>query len=280
MPNPGIVGAASLAQTIDTHKISFLSSVPSFWKLALRLSPPPTGTSLRRISIGSAPLSAEVWQGVVDWANGADVANMYGITETANWIAGASSRSGDISDGLLGQLWGGAAAIRTDDDQITATGSGEILLRVPSLMTGYYQRPDLTDKAVRNSWYHTGDSGTLDADGTLRMTGRRANIIIMSGINIFPEELDLLFERHPDVTEACAFGRDDDISGQVVALALSLRDRATATAADLQNWARERLRAEAVPRDIYILEALPKIDRGKLNRALVARACLALKVTP
>jgi len=273
MANPGVKGAAALGGMIDEHRISFMSSVPSFWKLALRLSAEPAGSSLKRINIGSAPLSGELWQAVCDWAQDAEVANMYGITETANWIGGASSRGGDISEGLLGRLWGGAAAIRDAEGQVVAIGEGEILLRVPSLMTRYYQRPDLSRAAMQDGWYRTGDTGRLDAEGRLHMTGRRAGLIIVAGVNIYPEELDLLFERHADVTEACAFGQDDDMAGQTVALAVSLRDGADTTVADLQHWVRARLRPEAVPRDIYVLADIPKTDRGKLNRALVRAAC-------
>ena len=272
-PGAGMATAAGLGQILQTHAITFMSSVPSFWKMALRLSKPPAKAKIRRINIGSAPLSAELWRDVQEWAAGAEVANMYGITETANWIGGASSAEFEPQDGLLGRLWGGAAAVRQKDGRIADRGSGEILLRVPSVMSRYHRRPDLTDDVLRDGWYATGDLGSISPDGVLRLTGRERYVIIQGGINIFPEELDLLFERHQAVSEACAFGLDDPIAGQVVGLAVALHDKADTTSDALLAWARERLRPEAVPRSIHILPEIPKTDRGKLNRDIVARVC-------
>ena len=273
-PNTGMAGAAALGAVIDEHEISFLSSVPSFWKLALRVSPPPAGGTLKRINIGSAPLAGETWTDVISWAGGAAGANMYGITETANWIGAASSADFTPEDGLLGRLWGGAAAIRSGGGTLAENGAGEIMVRTPSLMSGYFQRPDLSAQVLVGGWYATGDTGTLD-NGVLRLTGRAGNVIIQAGINIHPEELDLLFERHDDVAEACAFGLDDPVSGQAVALAVTLRKGAAATGADLADWAQSRLRADALPQRYFVLPEIPKTDRGKLNRALVAKACEA-----
>lgn len=270
----GIALAQKLSAMIDTHGVTFMSSVPALWKLALRLSPSPEGGTLQRVHIGSAPLSAQLWQQVVDWSGGAEVVNMYGITETANWIGGASSKQHTPSDGLLGRLWGGDAALLSDDGKITQQGTGEILVRTPSLMQGYFERQDLTDAAFHQGWYRTGDTGQIDAAGVLALTGRNKSMINNAGIKIYPEELDLLFERHHGVAEACAFGVDDPVSGEAVALAVVLSSDAV-TPEELRTWAAGEIRAEALPRQIYVLEAIPKTDRGKINRARVRAHCQA-----
>ncbi|MFT6899662.1 MAG: acyl-CoA synthetase (AMP-forming)/AMP-acid ligase II [Paraglaciecola sp.] len=271
----GIKGTAALGQIVDQHQITFMSSVPSFWKIALRISPAPQGKSLQRINIGSAPLSADLWNEVIAWSGTNHVANMYGITETANWIGGALASEFPPEDGLLGKTWGGTVAVKTSDGELKHQGEGEILIQVPSLMQNYYRRPDLTSEVLKNGWYHSGDIGTLDAGGLLRMTGRTKYAINLGGIKIYPEELDLLLERHPEVDEACAFAIADSVSGEVVAAAIKLSEHASPGSADLANWLSSRIRVEAQPRKLFYLDDIPKTDRGKLNRDNVAAFCKA-----
>jgi acyl-coenzyme A synthetase/AMP-(fatty) acid ligase len=277
MHGAGLAATARLGATIDEHRISFMSSVPSFWKVALRLSPPPAAGTLKRVNIGSAPLSADLWREVIIWAGTDRVANMYGITETANWIGGALASEYEPEDGLLGKPWGGMFAVRNAQGKRCSEGEGEILLRAPSLMSGYYRRADLTDEVLTDGWYATGDMGILDDEGVLRMTGRNKYVINIAGIKIYPEELDLLLERHPDVQEACAFGLADPISGESVAAAVVLRNGANILEKPLIDWVRDHIRTEAVPRRVYVIAEIPKTDRGKLNRANVADFCTRFK---
>lgn len=280
MPGAGVAGTAGLDEVLERHRIRFMSSVPAFWKLALRVSRPPASPTLRRVHIGSAPLSAELWRGVMEWAGTDAVANMYGITETANWIGGAVASRHQPEDGLLGTPWGGHFAIRGSDDSPQAEGEGEIMVQVPSLMCGYYRRADLSQKVLRGGWYFTGDMGTIDHQGVLRITGRNGDAINRGGIKVYPEELDLLLECHADVAEACAFGVSDAVSGEVAAAAVRLTDGAAITGADLVEWVRGRIRPEAVPNRIYIVSDIPKTDRGKLKRDRVAQSCMPRGAIP
>src|SRR5262249_9825812 len=117
----GLALGQTLGTLIDEHRITFLSSVPSLWQMALRLSPPPKTKTLRGVHVGSAPLSATLWSRMAEWA-GCPVVNCYGITETANWIGGASSRDHAPTDGLVGRPWGGTAGVRNEDGTVAAQG--------------------------------------------------------------------------------------------------------------------------------------------------------------
>src|SRR5262249_14992656 len=145
----------NLGPVIDEHSIRFMSSVPSLWRLALTCSRQPVGHSLLRVHVGSAPLSAALWSEIADWS-GAEVVNCYGITETANWIAGASSRKDGIVEGLVGQMWGGRAAIMDEHGSICDQGLGEIIIKSECLTSGYLKRPDLTAAAFSQGWFRTG----------------------------------------------------------------------------------------------------------------------------
>lgn len=274
MPGVGMKTAAALASAIDDHGATFMSSVPSFWKLALKVSRPPRGASLRQVNIGSAPLSAGLWRSVQAWTGTDNVVNAYGITETANWAAGASARDHAPADGLVGSMWGGRAAVRTEDGRTLDTGDGEILLQTPALMQGYHQRPDLTAAVLRHGWFHSGDIGTIDAAGVIRLRGRSKHEINRGGQKVHPEEIDALLERHPDIAEACTFGMPDEASGEIVAAAVSLRDGAARDEVKLRAWCLEQVRRELAPERWFFLPAIPRTERGKTDRRAVLAACL------
>lgn len=265
--------AAGLGAVIDEHRIGFMSSVPSFWRLVLKMARPPGGEGLGRLHIGSAPLTEELWQSVIDWTGCRDVVNMYGLTETANWVAGASAREYAPADGLVGRMWGGRAAVLADG-AIEAEGEGEILLRTPSTMIGYLDAPDQTAAAFRDGWLATGDIGTIDRSGVIRLVGRTGTRINRGGIKVHPEEIEATLERHRGVAEACAFALPDPVAGETVGVALSLVDAAGPDGHELADWCRARLRREAVPDRWYILPDIPKNDRGKPDRRAVRSLCL------
>lgn len=265
-----------LGDIIDKNEISFLSSVPAFWKLVCKLSKPPSKGTLQRVQIGSAPLAADLWRTVIEWCGTDDVVNMYGITETANWLAGTSARDLTPEDGLIGHMWGGMAAIIDADGQFLPHGEGELVVQSPSLMSGYYQLEAQTREVLIDGWFRTGDIGRIDESGIIRLTGRKKNEINRAGIKIHPEDLDLLFERHDAIREACAFGIADDLSNELVGIALSLVEGADITTAEIRTWCGERLALEKRPDKWFIVQDIPKTDRGKINRQRVAEFCFQL----
>jgi oxalate---CoA ligase len=272
--NPGVKGAANLGAIIDEYHITFMSSVASFWKVVLKTSRQPQHNTLLQISVGSAPLSKELWSKIIDWSGCKNVLNMYGITETANWTAGASAEEYETEDGLVGKMWGGDAAIATAEGKIKRFGEGEILLKPVSLMQGYFQRDDLTEEVIQDGWYRTGDWGEIDRDSVIRLRGRTRTEINKAGIKILPEEIDLLLERHPAINEACAFAVPDAISGETVAIAICFGLEKDIATADLRAWCSERIRPDAIPDKWFVVDEIPKTDRGKVNRKIVRDYCL------
>ncbi|MBT3170679.1 MAG: acyl--CoA ligase [Rhodospirillaceae bacterium] len=272
----GVKAVPGLGPLLVDNDITFVSSVPTFWKIALKLAKPPAKQTLGQIHIGSAPLSAELWRAVQSWSGTDNVHNMYGITETANWLAGASAETLAPEDGLIGTMWGGSAAI-VDGDELRPTGEGELAMQTPALMTGYLKRDDLTREVLRAGWFHTGDTGRIGEDGIIRLIGRRKSEINRAGMKVHPEEIDLLLERHPDVLEACAFGVPDEISGELVGTAITLKNNAVADQAQLRAWCAERIKADCVPDKWFFVAEIPKTDRGKINRDTVMQACLNKK---
>ncbi len=264
----GVPLMRNLGRIVDDHQITFMTSVPALWRMATRHDA-PSGRSLLRVHVGSAPFATGLWSQVVDWTR-AEVVNCYGLTETANWVAGASSR-GDIADGLVGEPWGTTVAVMDDDGTIRKSGAGEIVVRSPAMMSGYLDRPDLTAAVLRDGWLHTGDRGEVDQHGRLWLAGRIKDEINRAGVKVQPAEVDLLLDRHPDVAEACVFSVPDAASGELVAVAVKLVDGAAISPKDLEAWCRERLRREWVPEHWFVVDELPRNARGKISRDAVRR---------
>jgi acyl-CoA synthetase (AMP-forming)/AMP-acid ligase II len=262
--------ARDLGRIVDEFRIGFLSSVPAFWRMALKFSNAPSKNALVRIHVGSAPVAPDLWARIGDWSR-AEVVNCYGITELANWVAGASSRTEGIAEGLVGKPWGAQAAIKDSSGAIRGTGEGELLVRSPSVMSGYLRRPDLTAAVLVDGWYHTGDTGHIDEHGLIKLTGRIKDEINRAGFKVQPSEIDTLLEAHPAISEACVFGIPDVVSGQIVAAAVLLAAGENVDAEDLRHWCATKLRRDAIPERWFIVDKLPRNERGKINRDDVRR---------
>lgn len=267
---PDMAEMRGLGRFLAERSITFMSSVPSFWKIATRVSDNP-GTGLERVHVGSAPLSVGQWQDIAAWCGTGNVFNLFGMTETANWIGGGSLGEAQGRDGYVGRIWGGGLAVRSQTGDIAPAGRGEVLVHSPSMMLGYWQRPDLDRVAHAGAWFRTGDTGEIDEDGGLVLAGRIKSEINRAGIKIQAEEIDMLLERHPAIAEACAFAIPDPVAGEAVAAAIVMERGNRFDAEAIKAWCREHARADAVPSRLYVLDAIPRNDRGKIVRAEVRR---------
>lgn len=275
---PGLNGLAHLSEFIDTHEITFMSSVPTMWRIVLRASVTPKNGSLRRVHVGSAPLSVDLWEAIASWCGTRRIVNTYGTTETANWIGGHSLEDGSLADGLVGRAWGGTIRVVRSDGEFAAVGEGEVAVATPSLMTGYLGQPEATAAVVQGRWFLTGDHGVIDSEGRLRLVGRRDHEINKAGLKIPAEEIDLLLERHPSVAEACAFPLDDAVAGEIVAVAVVPVRPGAVDSVDLLAWCHSQIRKEAVPNRIFVVASLPHTERGKISRSHVKAVVLGTGV--
>ncbi len=150
---------------------------------------------------------------------------------------------------------------------------GEIRLRGPQIMLGYRNRPQETADTLRKGWLYTGDIGLLDEDGYLFITGRKKEMMIVSGFNVFPREVEELLYQHAEVREAAVVGRPDDYRGELPIAFVSLREPGAVTQENLLEYCRHNLAAYKVPAEIRLVEALPKTAVGKVDKiALTASA--------
>ncbi len=271
-----------LGALIDEHRITFLSSVPAIWRLALKTARPPAGGTLERVFVGSAPLSAHLWQEIRGWSGTRDVCNAYGITETGSWVAGTTVGEFEPEDGLIGVPWGAIVAVTKGGSVDHPPGTGELCapgesgfvwLNTPSLMKGYLDREDLTGQCVRGGWFLTGDLGFLDARGWLVLRGRVRDEINKGGTKVYPADVEAVAERFEGVQDLCCFAVDDPHYGQNVGLALVMPDGSPERLRRLHAWLRLHLAEHQMPVRWYRLDQIPRTSRGKVNRDHIAEAC-------
>jgi len=143
---------------------------------------------------------------------------------------------------------------------------GQIVLRSPTLMLGYYNQPEATAEALKDGWLLTGDIGYMDEDGYFYITDRKKDLIIIGGFNVFPREIEEVLYQHPKVKEGVAIGVPDPYAGERIKVFAVLKEGETATEAELIAFFRDRLTRYKVPSAVEFREQLPKSMTGKILR--------------
>ena len=224
---------------------------------------PPS--SLRWVLLGGGPAPAALLAPAR--ALGYPLAPTYGLTEAASQVATRLPADADSPlDGRLCPLPGTALKIVDTAGRVLPAGEpGEICIRGETLMRGYLGRPEATARALRDGWLHTGDVGTLDAGGRLRVLDRREDLIVSGGENVYPAEIEATLAQHPAVLEAAVVGEPDaEFGARPVAWWVAAVPGAEEP--DLEAFCRERLAGYKVPRRFLRLASLPRNSAGKLLR--------------
>jgi long-chain acyl-CoA synthetase len=261
---------AAVLKTIDRYKPRLFPGAPIFYATLID-DPHVTRYDLRSIEAcisGAAPLSASV-QERFEALTGGRLCEGYGLTE-ASPVTHVNPIHGLRKPGTIGLPLPATDARIVDLD----TGSrplgpgevGELCIRGPQVMAGYYQRPDETARVIRDGWLHTGDIATMDGDGYFTIVDRLKDLIIVSGANVYPSEVEEVLLAHPAVAEAAVVGRPDAQKGEVPLAYVVLEPAATATLDELHQHCRANLSSYKRPAEIEIRSELPKTMIGKVLR--------------
>jgi acyl-CoA synthetase (AMP-forming)/AMP-acid ligase II len=277
-----------LGALLDRHEITFMSSVPSVWRLALKTSRPPSRGRLERVFCGSAPLSGHLWKSIQEWTGTTEVMNAYGITETGSWVAGTTGDKIEPEDGLIGQGWGATLKVLKSSSTESppwfasecAIGEpGYVWLNTPALMQGYLDRDDLTNKVVSHGWFSTGDIGLLDERGRLYLRGREREEINKGGMKVYPSDVDAVAEQYAETLDVCTFAYEDSLHGENVGIAVVLKETNDDNIRALYAQLKSHLATFQMPQRWYFLPEIPRTSRGKVNRLNVAAKCATLAPT-
>jgi len=290
---PAVLGAAVYAiprfqpltalNAIRDERISIVMAIPSMYAAMLRTKS-VADDALKSIYLaisGGEPLPPEVAAGF-ERRFGVSLHQGYGLTETAPVVSLCAPHA--YRPGSVGQVIPGMRVRIVDDAGAGAAAGadGEIQVRGPCVMKGYYHRPEDTGAVLdADGWFHTGDIGRLDTDGFLYITGRKKEMMIVGGENVFPGEIEAVLVEHPAVAEAAVIGVADSSRGEVPIAFVLLREGSTGDATggtspvarektgpvteqELRAFARQRLAGYKVPRRIRIAADLPRGPTGKI----------------
>jgi long-chain acyl-CoA synthetase len=276
LPNPRDLG--DVVRTIERTRAAFFPAVPALFNALLDHPRVNSGkadfSSVKLCISGSAPLMAESRRRF-ESLTGGRIVDAYSITEAMN-AAIINPVDRPPRPGAIGVPLPDVELRIADldgDRDVRAGEDGELLIRAPQLMSGYWGKPAESAEMIIDGWLHTGDIGHLDDDGYVHVVDRRKDMIKPGGYAVWPREVEEVIAAHPDVVEVGVAGVPDPHQGEAVKAWVVTRAGATLSTEDVRSWSRERLAPYKVPRQIEFRDELPRSHVGKvLRRDLVEDA--------
>jgi fatty-acyl-CoA synthase len=271
--------AAATLGAVQAHGATVHFGIPTLFVAeleALRTRPRDL-SSLRLAVVAGAPVNDRL---VVEMAEtfGVPVVTGYSLTETASTVsASLPSDSAEKRRFTVGRPIEGTEVIIVDPasedaGELPVESVGEIRVKGPGVMIGYYRQPKQTAESFdEDGFFRTGDLGLVDEEGFLHLVGRTKDVIIRSGFNVYPREVEARIESHPAVQEVAAVGVADELLGEAVCACVVPVEGAIVTGQEIVDWCRETLAETKVPDLVRFLDALPRTDTGQVRRVEVAR---------
>jgi len=261
-----------LVRELRSHRFTMMTGVNTLYNSLLN-DPGFARLDFSALKLGAAggmalhPSVAERWRRVT----GRSLVEGYGLTETAPVVA--CNRDDQPALGTVGlPLPSTEISIRDGDDEVPLGQAGELCVRGPQVMAGYWKHPEETARVLTpDGWLRTGDVAAAEANGLIRIVDRQKDMIVVSGFKVFPNEIEAVVGEHPAVLECGSIGVPDVRSGQAVKIFVVMREHATITIEELREHCRQRLTSYKVPKHVEFRASLPKTNIGKiLRRQLVS----------
>jgi len=260
--------AAAALRAIECDRITLAVLVPAQLTAMMKLPRWNEAdlSSLRMLTTGSTIISATFVQSV--HRRGVPLVQVYGSTETCPIAAYVRRKDAErkAGSGGLPALYCALRVIDDDGRDVAAGTDGEIIVRGPNVMQGYWNAPEITARALCEGWFHSGDIGHFDDDGYLHVVGRKSDMIISGGENIYPAEIENILLEHQAIAEACAIGCPDQRWGEAVAVAVVLKPDMRLSAADVLALLDGRIARYKIPRIVRFMDQLPHTALGKVQR--------------
>ena len=270
MPSPQF-DVDALNQVLAQRPITLVSLAPTMLRRLLDARRQAWNPKLRLVLLGGEAPSPELLARCRQ-AN-IPIATTYGLTEASSQVATAPPRQTRQKPASVGKplLFTRVRIIDRQGRDAPPQALGEILVKGPTVMRGYYGDPTATRRALRKGWLHTGDIGYWDEDGDLCVVQRRSDLIVTGGENVYPREVENALRHHPAIEEAVVVGVTDAEWGQRVAAAIQVKHGKTLSPQDVMRFARQELAGYKIPRQIRFVNAFPRTASGKIQRQAVQK---------
>jgi len=262
--------AGAVLDALIKHKVDFMPAVPTFY-VGLLNHPKIKESDISTIKgcfSGAAPLPVDVIR-EFEAKTGAPICEGYGLSETTPVVT-INPYGGKTIPGSIGLPIPDTECKIVDLDEGTKEmkigEEGELCVRGPQVMSGYYKMPDETAKTLRDGWLYTGDISKVDENGYFYIVDRKKDMIIAGGYNIYPRDIDEVLFEHPKILEACAIGVPDKYRGETVKAFVVLKPGETMTEQEVIDYCKTKLAAYKVPKMVEFINELPKSNVGKILR--------------
>ncbi len=260
-------------RTMEREQVTGMVAVPAVYQMMYE-HPLFATTDLSRIEAfisGGAPLSYDLISKYHE--RGLEFRQGYGLTETSPGATGMGPGECLNKAGTAGRpcLYVDIRIVDDNDQPLPMGQAGEVVIRGPNVMLGYWQRPEETAKAIRDGWFHSGDIGYLDADNFLTLVDRKKDMIISGGENVYPAEIEKLLAGHPDIQDVAVVARPDAKWGEVPVAVVVARAGAALSADSVLEMCNAHLARYKVPKAVIFKDSLPRNAAGKLVKAEIRK---------
>jgi long-chain acyl-CoA synthetase len=264
---PRFDGAKAL-DIIARDAVTIFEGVPTMYAAMLHLpdADPAQAATLRVCVSGGASLPVEILRGFEE-KFGCMILEGYGLSETSP-VASFNLPDRERKPGSIGVPIEGVQMRLIDDagQTVPAGEIGEIAIRGHNVMKGYWGKPEATAEAIKDGWFRTGDMARVDEDGYYYIVDRKKDLIIRGGYNVYPREIEEVMHEHPAVAEVAVIGIPHPDLGEEVGAAVALKPGASATPDELRAFVKDKVAAYKYPRQVWLVDALPKGPTGKILR--------------
>jgi long-chain acyl-CoA synthetase len=261
---------APILQEIQKYKADSLVGVPTLY-VAIMNHPDLKKyniSSLKLCTSGAGPLPVEVLNRFAE-ITGSKISEGYGLTESSPVVT-SNPHGGVLKPGSIGLPYSNTdikiVDVETGTKEMKVGEAGEIIIKGPQVMQGYYKMKEETANTLKDGWLYTGDIAKMDQDGYCYIVDRKKDMIIAGGYNIYPRDIDEILYAHPKIRDACAIGVPDSYRGETVKVFVVPKSGETLTEKEVIEYCKSKLAAYKVPKMVEFLDALPTSAVGKVLR--------------
>jgi long-chain acyl-CoA synthetase len=268
-------------KTIETYRPISFPAVPSLWGAILSLPPETARNQLSSIQVATSGGAS-----LPSWAHerfekltGRKMMEAYGLSEASSATHFTPYPRGGPRGSIGVPLPDTEAMImdiETGEKECPVNEIGELVVKGPQIMRGYWNNEDLTSAALRNGWFYTGDLARMDQDGFFYVVDRKDDLIISSGFNVYPSQIEEVLEKHPKIKDAAVIGVPDRIKGQTILAVIVLREGMQGDKEEFLNYCKENVPDYRVPKAILLRDAIPRNQAGKILKRVLRQEAHAV----